>query len=252
MLLDEPPPTRGDIHFMLFGFPVRIHWMFWLTALVLGCRLDGAREVVTWVAAVLVSILVHEWGHALVMRACGLRPSITLHGLGGLTSARGRSEFAPPLQTRQQVFISAAGPAAGFLLAAAICGAVVLAGRHLDLDYVLGIPYRVWIVAERIRGVPLWIMLVDDVLFISLTWGLINLLPVYPLDGGQIARELLLTARGHEGLQQSLRLSLLAAAALAVVGLILWRDWFVALFFGYLAFQSYVLLQATRGSGRSW
>ena len=39
MLLNEPPRTRGDIHFVLFGFPVRIHPLFWLVALLLGCIL---------------------------------------------------------------------------------------------------------------------------------------------------------------------------------------------------------------------
>jgi Zn-dependent protease len=250
VLLDEPPPSRGDIHFMLFGFPVRIHPLFWVVAFLLGCRLDGARELVTWVAAVLVSILIHEWGHALVMRACGLHPSITLHGLGGLTSARGRSEFAPPLRTREEVLISAAGPAAGFLLAAAVCGVLILAGYRVLVR--LNPSYGLLVAPAETVATPLLTALVDYILFISVTWGLINLLPIYPLDGGQIARELLLTARGHEGLQQSLRLSLVAAAAMALVGLILWRDWFVALFFGYLAFQSYILLQAARGSGRPW
>ena len=36
MLLQDPPPTQADLHFELFGFPVRVHPYFWLIALLLG------------------------------------------------------------------------------------------------------------------------------------------------------------------------------------------------------------------------
>ena len=111
-LLDEPPPSRSDIHFVLFGFPVRIHPLFWLMALVLGYN-SGAQEVAAWVVAVLIAILVHEWGHALAMRSYGLRPSITLHGLGGVTSARDGQGFGPPLRMWEHVLILGGGTGGG-------------------------------------------------------------------------------------------------------------------------------------------
>ena len=81
-------------------------------------------------------------------------------------------------------------------------------------------------------------------------WGVVNLLPIYPLDGGQIAREILLKvqpARRHSPVAVGCRS--LAAVAMAVFGFVQWHSWFVALFFGYLAYTSYATLQAY--SGRS-
>ena len=85
---------------------------------------------------------------------------------------------------------------------------------------------------------------------ISLILGILNLLPVYPLDGGQIARELFVRFNPWTGLRQSLVLSLATAVALAVAGLVFWRNFFVALLFGYLAYSSYVMLSGPFGGGR--
>ena len=94
MLLNEPPRSQGDLNFMLLGIPIRIHWMFWLMALFLGYNSRGPKELLVWVAALLVSILVHELGHAAVMRLYGLQPSITLYGMGGLTPITGPNHSA--------------------------------------------------------------------------------------------------------------------------------------------------------------
>ena len=190
--MTNPRRARSDLHFVLFGFPVRIHPLFWLMALVLGYNSGGAKEVAAWVAAVLIAILVHEWGHALAMRGYGLRPSITLHGLGGVTSARDGQGFGPPLRMWEHVLISAAGPAAGFLLAAAVCGAVYLSGHGLRCEF--GLPSGFMVGPAEVVGTPLLTVFIAYILFASVAWGLLNLLPVYPLDGGQIAREVLLAA----------------------------------------------------------
>ena len=44
----------------------------------LGSRLGDVASVLTWIIAVFLSILVHELGHALAMRAYGFRPWIVL------------------------------------------------------------------------------------------------------------------------------------------------------------------------------
>jgi len=77
---------------------------------------------------------------------------------------------------------------------------------------------------------------------VNIFWGVINLMPVYPLDGGNIARNLLVRADPYGGLRKSLRLSLIAGAVVAGIGLILMRSMYVTLLFGFLAFQSYQLL----------
>ena len=92
---------------------------------------------------------------------------------------------------------------------------------------------------------------VNNFLFINVLWGMVNLLPVYPLDGGQIAREVFLKLNLRDGIRQSLILSMITAGALAVIGLGLWGRPFVGLFFGYLAYTSYATLQSYSGRG-SW
>ena len=84
---------------------------------------------------------------------------------------------------------------------------------------------------------------------------MVNLLPVYPLDGGQIAREILLRLNLRDGIRQSLLLSIVAAVGMAALAAS--RElYFAALLFGYLAYSSYIrsckpTAVAIRGSGRA-
>jgi membrane-associated protease RseP (regulator of RpoE activity) len=196
------------------------------------------------VPAVFLGVLVHELGHAAAMRAYGRAPWITLYGFGGLTSSdmsglyRGRG-FA----TLGQIIISVAGPAAGFLLAAVVVLLAELAGYRIR--FALGLPDGLEIGLELI-GSEAFTAFVYYLLFVSIYWGLLNLLPIYPLDGGQIAREVFLKLSPRQGIERSLMLSVATAAGMAVVGLLLWRELFVAILFGYLAWSSYATLQAYR------
>lgn len=241
MLLNEPPPTRFDLHFRLFGFPVRVHPLFWLIAVFLGANAPGAPGVVAWILAMFVGILVHELGHALTLRWFGFRPWITLHGLGGVTSYNPTANYAGRgSATYGQIMVSVAGPVAGFLLAGAILGGLWLAGHEVE------VVFAGW--AGILPGIaplgsePLTLF-VEDLLYILIQWGLINLLPVYPLDGGQIARDALM-AVSRDGLRQSLILSAMTGALLAVMSLVRLGNLWMAIFFGYLAFTSYQTYQA--------
>jgi len=89
------------------------------------------------------------------------------------------------------------------------------------------------------------------VFFISVFWGLLNLMPVYPLDGGQITREILLRVDPSRGIQRSLWLSIFAAIALAALGLRL-DSMLMAMLFGYMAFSNYATLESLRGRGPRW
>jgi stage IV sporulation protein FB len=247
-MLGEPAPTQGDIHFRLFGIPVRIHPFFWLVALILGARDQKVIEILIWIAAVLVSILIHELGHALVVRAFGFHPWIVLHGMGGLTchdpAENYRSNANTPLG---QITISFAGPAAGFALAAALVMVLYLAGRRDQMlfEWIFNvIPLPVWINPTSLA------VFVNDVFWISIFWGLVNLLPIYPLDGGQIAREFFIYFSPGDGIRQSLMLSILTAAIISALALIRLRDLFICLFFAYLAYESFMALQAYTRGGR--
>jgi Zn-dependent protease len=92
---------------------------------------------------------------------------------------------------------------------------------------------------------------VDMMLQVNLTWGLLNLLPLYPLDGGHVARELLLMADSRTGIKRSLQLSI-ATGVVAAVGVLIWlRGYglFPAVMFGSLAYSSYAALRQYESFG---
>lgn len=121
------------IEFSLFGFPVRVHWSFWLLAFFLGGGFyardpDDWTRVLVAIGVIFVSILVHELGHAFAGRHYRARPEIMLLGTGGLCSLPG-TRFTRP----QHIFVSFAGPLAGFALAALLYVAAGAVPHHQTL-----------------------------------------------------------------------------------------------------------------------
>jgi Zn-dependent protease len=263
MLLGEPPPSQADLHFRLFGFPVRIHPFFWVVSLLLG--MGGFRSgkadptaVLIWVVVVFISILIHELGHAFLQRFYGGHPWITLYSFGGLASCND-CDRSP----RSQIAILLAGPGAGFLFAAIVVLALRLSGHYmgfalnetqidlkaLDLQRVLIQPMGPFLAFfEPLTSRPINDM-IGDLLQINILWGLVNLLPIYPLDGGQIARELFTLGNPRQGIVQSLQLSIGAAILMAIYGLVK-QNIFLCLMFGFLAYGSYQALQSYKSHWR--
>lgn len=241
MIFSEPPRSQYDLHFSVLGVPVRVHPLFWAASLLLG--LGGNQKPVQmlfWVGACFVSILVHELGHALTARAFGWEPWITLHGFGGLASYRPTYRSAA-----NEIMITLAGPGAGFGFAALILAFVAASGHRVEFDPGLGrLPFRF----EDYPSLQLN-MLLDDLLYINIFWGLVNLLPVFPLDGGRIVRELMGLVNPADSVRQSLWLSVFTAAAVAVLAIVKLHDNYLGFFFGYLAYTSYATLQAYSGRG---
>ena len=244
MIFAEPSPTQADVHFRVLGFPVRVHPMFWVVTLLLSGGGEPASAAI-WVAAVFVSILVHELGHALLQRFYGGRSHIVLHGMGGLAIAEG-VRYTP----WRQVLISLAGPFAGFALAAVLCAAVLAGGVSIDVRWPYLIPGPMDSRFTR--------ELLFDLLQINILWGLLNLAPIYPLDGGRVARELLtMWLPAHRGVIASLWLSIICSGGFAFsylssgggAGSV---SWWPVLLFGMLAYNNYQMLrsyQASRGGG---
>jgi stage IV sporulation protein FB len=243
---------------------VRIHPLFWLVSLLLGLPRDGgagaggpspALGVIIWMLALLVSILVHEMGHAFAIRYFGWQPRVVLYSLGGLalwdTSESSYSYDYNPHQDNPwtKILIAAAGPAAGFVLAALVI-ALCYATRH-PVDFSLGGALGFGWQVEGFENFKAE-MLIHYLVFINIFWGLVNLLPVFPLDGGQISRELFTLSNRYEGVARSLILSAIVGGVVAVLALVRlgFRDgFFAAVMFGYLAYISYATLQAYRGGG---
>ncbi len=208
--------------FRLLGVKVRIQMSFWVTAVLLGLasvrRLADHPEVSRgwavgiFVGVVLVAVLVHELGHALVMRRYGYEPEITLYALGGLTHARA----ALPLGRRAEALISLAGPFAGFVLG--------------------GLGVAAYFLTRRFHGelTPLQNFTITQLCWVNFGWGIINLMPVLPLDGGHV----LAAALGPKRAQLTAAISTLVGflvAALCVQRGLVWG----ALIFGLAAIQSY-------------
>jgi stage IV sporulation protein FB len=267
VLFAEPPRTQGDVNFVLFGFPVRIHPYFWVVAFLLG--FGGASGgnmrhamvvLLVWTVALFVSILVHELGHAIAMRRFGFSPRITLHGFGGLASYNTEGAYGVRMpDTMGQILISAAGPGAGFFLATLIVAVIFLTGH--GIPFALGGTLGVRIVVGMASS-PIVNNFIFYVLYISILWGLVNLLPIYPLDGGHISREIALRIAPRTGIRTSLVISMWTAGIVSFLGLLQWFQAkqdaspsmsipFVAIMFGYLAYTNYATLRSYV-DGRSW
>ena len=255
-MLVEPDRTAYDLRFRFLAFPVRVHPFFWIGALLLGANtLDlGPEYLAIWVAVVFVSILVHELGHALAFRRFGADAGIVLYAFGGLAiptheiSGRWR-----------RILVALAGPIAGFVLAGIVYGSNEALGWGQSDD-------------RRMPNGPVVWFLYRQLVWVNVVWGVFNLLPVYPLDGGHVSRELCGMRWGTRGRRVSLKISF--AVALAVVayslvcamdlrgggpGLVKELPWwlppgsfYTAILFGLLAYESYQLLQQRDWADEHW
>ncbi len=240
MMLLEPSPTPADLRFSLAGIPVRVHPFFWLMAIFIAGLDRDPRAVLIVVVAIFVSVLVHELGHALTAMAFGNRAKIVLWMMGGLAIYEpGTDEW------RKRVLIAAAGPLAGFLFAILLAVGLLATGHTL-----------IWIGSGPGAIVPLvngistdgLNVLVNALFFVNIMWGLLNLLPVLPLDGGQITRIVLQQVQPAGGLRTAYWVSLITAGGVALLSLTGGRNnLFLTIMFGLLAYQSYQAIQALSG-----
>ena len=172
--------------FRLAGIPIAFEWTFLLWTGVIALNLGDPILAVAWVVVVTVSILVHELGHAAALRRWGVGSRIVLHGLGGVTIPTRALDTRP-----RRIAVSLAGPFAGVAL---------LGLPALLLDATMATPDP-------------W----DDILrltvLVNLGYGLVNLLPMLPLDGGNVAYELLDAGTGGRGEVPARVLSILTGVA---------------------------------------
>lgn len=249
MLLAEPQGTPYDVRFSIFGFPVRITPWFWLVAVLLSQGAMSGTTLLIWVAVVLVSILIHELGHAFTFQYFGTSSSIVLYHFGGLAIPNSFSS-AWSARTRdpgEQAMISAAGPAAQIASAYIVAGLTRLAGYEVPVTGGLVsalIPIRG---GSPMPSEPAYYM-VSFYLIVSVYWAVLNLMPVYPLDGGQIARSLFILYGGSDAVRQSLVLSVCVGIGLAVYGFSS-GSIFLGLLFASLAYSSYQMLTQQGGYG---
>jgi Zn-dependent protease len=207
----------------VLGFPVHVDVTFVLFVGFLGFAQGLALdELVVWVLLALVSVLLHELGHAVLARRVGASPAITLMAMGGVTT------YTPPRQLSrlESLGISLAGPAVGLVLG----GALLLLRPDEDPPGLVGFALRAAI-------------------FTTLGWSLFNLLPIVPLDGGQALRELLPGDPVTRAKRASV-VSIVLAVALAVVALQnQWIGTFGVVMAAFLVLANVAQLRSLSGGG---
>lgn len=155
---------RPLFSFRAFGLPVQVETsaLFIVGFIALSWGRGGTDLLalgVLYAVVLMASIFVHELGHAVVGARLGLRPQrIALHGFGGYC------QYGRRPTPGKGVISSLAGPAAGLLLGGVLFAVYLAAGQ--------GMPGRA-------------VYLLEQAIFINVFWSLFNLLPMFPMDGGQ-------------------------------------------------------------------
>jgi len=207
------------VRFSIFGIPVTIQPFFWAAMGILGFLFNETRPnqmlvyVLLFMLAGFVSILVHELGHALTGKAFGAYTEIVLHGFGGF------AVFPEARFTRPQSFLlTLAGPA---------------------LQALVG--FGVLLLAKRFGYGPNEFSksLITSFGVISIFWALINLIPVIPLDGGQIMVSLL----GPQRMRLALMLSIAVAVVAAALLFLKLNSLMMPIFLASFAWQNYQMLK---------
>ncbi len=177
----------SGLKFRIFGIPVHIEASFFVIVALLGLGGGSPTVVACWVAVVVVSVLLHELGHAVAFRIYGQRPRIVLQGMGGLTSG------SAPLTGSRDIVVSLAGPLSALLLLGVPALLIPDSGGN-----------SVWDISRRL------------LVFVNIAWSVVNLLPVLPLDGGQVAASVLRRFKGEDGQLLAYKVSIAVAGAAAI------------------------------------
>lgn len=208
-------------HFRLFGVPVRIDPSFVFLVVLLGYfmfRGNGDSAMVlfaAWIPIATGAILLHELGHALVARAFGLSPFVMLHGMGGVTQCDARAHRA--LSHGRRVLITLAGPFAG------------IAGGVLAAVFAFFFPPTDGTVGQHV---------LEAILFTTIGWGVLNLIPMLPLDGGHVVATILDRFFGIRGVLFARIASAALAGGLAVLAFHA-QQYFMLFVLGWLAYNNW-------------
>jgi stage IV sporulation protein FB len=203
--------------------PVKIAPSFFVMAFILGfLNTFSLVGTLIWAAVIFISVLVHEYGHAIAATFFGQSAQIQLFAFGGLTLPQGKK-----LKGWQEFTVIAMGPLFGFGL--------YFATLFIPLDEVSKL--------ETVGPLLAYFILVTQ--FINLFWTVINLIPILPLDGGHLLRILLQGFIGHKSWKVSFILSVILSAV-ASLGFFYIGQLFIGVVFLLFTFQSVETLRQFR------
>jgi len=218
------PTHRGSIRlFRAAGITVFLHWSWFLVAVYeinsRGRSYSSLTFNVLEYLALFLIVLLHEFGHSLACRQMGGDANqIVLWPLGGV------AYVDPPPRPGATLWSIAAGPLVNVALLPILLG--------------LGLVSRSMGWAD---SMPNFHALLRSIAFINLALLIFNILPIYPLDGGQILRSLLWFVIGRA---RSLMVATILGflGVLAFIALALWTE---SLWYGVLA--AFMLLNCWGG-----
>jgi Zn-dependent protease len=256
VLLAEPQKTQWDVNFSVLGFPVRIHPFFWLMCLILGAGGGKPMTILMVMLVFFVSILIHELGHALMIRRFGRDAYIVLYGMGGLAIEGSTDPYKFSYNPRgdrrtaqEQIYICLAGPAAQLILAGILLVFAKAMGGNPHVVMLHKIIPLVTVEESR-QITPQLASLLFIAFQVNIGWALMNLLPVFPLDGGQISMQLFMLRDSYGGMVRALQLSIGVAVVVAIFALVVMRgELYLAFLFGSLAYSNYMSYVQIHGTG---
>jgi stage IV sporulation protein FB len=201
----EPRRTWLDLRLRTAGTSIRVHPLFWVVAAAMGWGFyadpdrGGLGLLGVWLVCVLLSLAVHEFGHVAAGWFCGVRLQAVLYALGSLTIGM------EGIKSRgQRIAVLLAGPfAQGMLL-----GALWLVTSD-------------WIPTPAFAQEPVWVAqlaanLVYMLFLFNLSWLVLSLLPIWPLDGGFIVWEVCEGLFGPRGRAAALGVCLFVSGLLTL------------------------------------
>jgi Zn-dependent protease len=195
--------------FRFNGIDLSLHWSWFLVAAYeIGGR-QRAYSSVLWnvleYLALFLIVMLHEFGHALACRQVGgIANQIVLWPLGGVAYVN------PPQRPGATLWSIAAGP----LVNVGLVPIFLVTGRMMrSLGLNLAMPNA--------------FLLLRSIALINFGLLIFNMLPIYPLDGGQIVRSLLWYAIGRaRSLMAATMIGFLGAAGLIILALRFQSPWF--------------------------
>ena len=200
--------------------PVKISPSFFVMAGLLGfINTFSLPGTLIWMFVIFISVLFHEYGHAIAATLFGQQAQIQLFAFGGLTLPQGKK-----LKNWQEFIVIAMGPMFGFIL------------------FFLSLLIPVEPVSSLGVAGPYLAYTVLITRFINLFWTIINLIPILPLDGGHLLRVILQSFIGHKAWKVSFVISLVLSA-LASIFFFFIGQFFVGIIFLLFTFQSFETLR---------
>ena len=183
--INDRGSTAGTVKaFRLLGVPVRLHFTFILLVVFVGVSVLGSNQsnasYAIFLLGGLVSVLLHELGHAVVAARFGIRTlEIVMFPIGGL------SRMERSLKPAAEIWVSLAGPLVNILLATGIFAYMISVREATPVG-----------LADLMQ--PNGKSVLALLLYGNLLLAGFNLLPAFPMDGGRILRALLTYVRPED------------------------------------------------------